>query len=148
MSKEPTSDHYTKLNDRVAIITGSSRGIGRATAMAFARECAKVAVVSRNKDRCDNVASEIVKDGGEALSIQADVANEADVARMVKQTIDRFQRIDILVNNAAVNLPYLAVTELSLDQWNWIVGTNLTGTFLCCRAVLPQMIYCLITSLK
>ncbi len=128
-----------RLKDRVAIITGGSRGIGRAMALAFAREGAKVAIVGRNKSRCDKTVGEISKAGGVAISIQADVSREADVARMVKETKDKFQRIDILVNDAAVNLPYRAIADLTLEEWNWVVGVNLTGTFLCSRAVLPEM---------
>lgn len=129
-----------RLAKRVAIVAGGSRGIGRAIALAFAHEGAKVAVVGRNKSRCDEVVSQISKNGGDAISVQADVANEADVARMAEKTKEKFQRIDILVNSAAVNLPYRTVTELTLDEWNWVIGVNITGTFLCCRAVLPQMI--------
>jgi NAD(P)-dependent dehydrogenase (short-subunit alcohol dehydrogenase family) len=129
-----------RLVGKVAIITGGSRGIGRAIALAFAREGAKVAVVARVKSRCDEVVAQIYKDGGEAISLQADVTSEADVFRMVEQTKDMLQRIDILVNNAAVNHPYRTVTELTLDEWNWVVGVNLTGPFLCSRAVLPEMI--------
>ncbi len=129
-----------KLDGKVVLITGGSRGIGRAVALAFASEGARVAVVSRNKDRCAEVATQISKSGGSALGIQADVASEADVARMVEQVKAKWQRVDILVNVAAVNLPYRAVTDLSLEEWNWIIGVNLTGTFLCCRAVLPLMI--------
>ena len=129
-----------RLANKVAIVTGGSRGIGRALSLAFAREGASVVVVSRNKQNCDEVVNQILKEDGEAISIQADVASEADVAKMVEQTKDRYQHIDILANNAAVNLPYRTVTELTLDEWNWIIGVNLTGTFLCCREVLPQMI--------
>ena len=128
-----------RLKDRVAIITGGSRGIGRAIASAFAQEGAKVAIVSRDKARCDKAADEICKNGGVAIGIQADVSKEADAVRIIKTTKDKFQRIDILVNNAAVNLPYRSVIELTLDEWNWVVGVNLTGTFLCSRAVLPEM---------
>jgi 3-oxoacyl-[acyl-carrier protein] reductase len=128
-----------RLTGKTAIITGGTRGIGRAIAFAFSKEGARVAIVGRNQARCAEVAAQIVSSGGEAIGIQADVAAEADVARMVKQSIDKFQRIDILVNCAAVNLPYRTVAELSLKEWNWVVGVNLTGTFLCCRAVLPQM---------
>ncbi len=129
-----------RLEDKVAIITGGSRGIGRAIASAFAREGAKVVIVSRNKSRCDEAAEDISKNGGIAIGIQADVSSETDVARMVKETGDRFQRIDILVNNAAVNLPYREVIDLTLEEWNWVVGVNLTAPFLCSRAVLPGMI--------
>lgn len=128
-----------RLDKKVAIITGGNRGIGRAIALAFAREGARVSVVGRNKPLCDQVVAEIAKFGGEAISLQADVTSEANVARMVKQTKERFQRIDILVNNAAVNLPYRAVAQLTLEEWNWVVAVNMTGPFLCCRSVVPEM---------
>ena len=130
-----------KLDGKVALITGGSRGIGRAVALAFAGEGAKVAIVGRNKDRCQEVATQISQSGGgSAIGVQADVANEADVAGMVEQVKAKWQRVDILANVAAVNLPYKAVTDLSLEEWNRIIGVNLTGIFLCCRAVLPLMI--------
>lgn len=128
-----------RLAGKVAIVTGGSRGIGRAIALAFAREGAMIAVVSRNEISCDKVVTEITQVGGNAISIRADIASEEDMARMAEQTKDTFKRIDILVNSAGVNLPYKTVTELTLDEWNWVVGVNLTGTFLSCRAVVPQM---------
>ena len=91
-----------RLDNKVAIVTGGSRGIGRALSLAFAREGASVVVASRNKQKCDEVVNEILKENGEAISIQADVASEADVIKMVKQTKDKYQHIDILANNAAV----------------------------------------------
>lgn len=129
-----------RLSGKVAIITGGSRGIGKAISLVFAREGAKVVVVGRKLPRCNEVVDQINQEDGEAISIQADVTSEADVARMTQQTKDKYQRIDILVNNAAVNLPYKTVTELTLDQWNWILNVNLTGPFLCSRSVIPGMI--------
>jgi 3-oxoacyl-[acyl-carrier protein] reductase len=128
-----------RLDGRVAIVTGGSRGIGKATCIALAREGAKVVVVGRNEAMCEAVVSEIIATGGSAMAVRADVSNEADVASMVGATMERFKRIDILVNNAAVNLPYKTVADLTLDDWNRIVSVNLTGTFLCCRAVVPVM---------
>ncbi len=129
-----------RLSGKVAIITGGNRGIGKAISLAFAGEGARVVVVGRNKSRCNEVVDQITEEGGEAIGIQVDVASEADVARMAKQTRDKYRRIDILVNNAAVNLPYRAVTELTLEEWNWVLNINLTGPLLCIRAVLPEMI--------
>ncbi len=128
-----------RLAGKVAIVTGGSRGIGRAIALAFAREGARVAVVSRTESNCDKVVAEIVQLGGTAISIGADIASETDMARMAAHTKAKCQRIDILVNCAAVNLPYKTVTELTLAEWNWVLGVNLTGTFLACRAVAPHM---------
>ena len=128
-----------RLINKVAIITGGSRGIGRGVAVAFAGEGAAVAIVGRNKDTCDETAAFITKSGGTAVSIAADVSKEADVTRMISQTIDKFSRIDLLVNSAAVNLPYREVGDVTLDDWNWLIGVNLTGIFLCCKGALPQM---------
>ncbi|MFH1381623.1 MAG: SDR family oxidoreductase [Chloroflexota bacterium] len=128
-----------RLAGKVAIVTGASRGIGNAIALAFAHEGAKVAVVARDKARCDEAVAQIIKSGGDAISIQTDIASEKDVARMIEQTKEKYQRIDILVNNAAVYLGYKKVIDTTLDEWNWVIGTNLTGVFLCCKAVLPQM---------
>jgi NAD(P)-dependent dehydrogenase (short-subunit alcohol dehydrogenase family) len=128
-----------RLKDKVAIITGGSRGIGRGVAVAFANEGAFVAIVGRNKTVCDETASFITKNGGTAIAISADVSKEADVTDMVALTIEKLHRIDLLVNSAAVNLPYRVVTDVTLDDWNRIIGVNLTGIFLCCKAVLPQM---------
>jgi 3-oxoacyl-[acyl-carrier protein] reductase len=128
-----------KLENKVAIITGGSRGIGRGVAEAFAREGAAVAVVGRDKAVCEETAAFINSKGGRAMGISADVSKEEDVARMAEQTIARFQRIDILVNSAAVNLPYRTVEDVSLIDWNRIIGVNLTGIFLSCKVVLPQM---------
>ena len=129
-----------RLDGRVAIVTGGSRGIGRATSIALAREGAKVVVVGRNESSCEEVVAQIAASGGTAIAVRADVSVETDVTAMVAATMAQFTQIDILVNNAAVNLPYRAVVDLSLDEWNRIVTTNLTGPFLCCRAVVPVMI--------
>lgn len=129
-----------RLAGKVAIITGGSRGIGKAISLAFVQEGAKVAIVGRTWVRIEEVVEQISANRGKAIGIQADVSKEKDVARMVNQTLDKFKRLDILVNNAAVNLPYRTVQELTLADWNWVVGVNLTGSFLCAKAVLPKMI--------
>jgi len=129
-----------RLAGRVALVTGGNRGIGRAISLAFSREGAKVVVVGRNASTCDEAVAAIKAEGGEALAIRADVSCEADVASMVATAVQRFNRIDILVNNAGVNLPYKAVVEITPEEWDYVVGTNLTGPFLCCRAVVPVMI--------
>jgi len=129
-----------RLAGKVAIVTGGGRGIGRAIALAFDSEGARVVVVSRTLPEIEDVARQIAASGREALAVRADVSNETDVADMVRQTLDRFGRVDILVNNAGVNLPYRAVVDLTLDEWNRVLKVNLTGPFLCARAVLPKMI--------
>ena len=128
-----------KLANKVAIVTGGSRGIGRGVAIAFAREGVAVAIVGRDKAVCEETTAFITKNGGTAISVPADVSKEEDAGRIAEQTLEKLHRIDILVNSAAVNLPYRAVSEVALADWNWIIGVNLTGIFLVCKAVLPQM---------
>jgi 3-oxoacyl-[acyl-carrier protein] reductase len=129
-----------RLKDRVGIVTGGSRGIGKAIALAFAREGAQIAVVGRDLERAEKVAGLIESSGGRAIGLRADISIEANVTRMVEQVLSHFGRIDILVNNAGVNLPYRKVLDLTVEEWNHVVGVNLTGAFLCARAVLPSMI--------
>lgn len=134
-------DEKMRLKDKVAIITGGNRGIGKAISIAFAREGAKIAIVGRNLERAEEAAAQIQSTGGQAIGLHADVSIETNVTHMVEQVLTKFGRIDILVNNAAVNLPYRRLTDLTIDEWNHVIAVNLTGPFLCSRAVLPTMIH-------
>ena len=129
-----------KLAGKVAMITGGGRGIGRAIALSFAAEGASVVVSGRTSPEIKEVAREVEKQGRKSLALQADVSREEDVKNMIGETVKVFERVDILVNNAATNLPYRNVTDLTLAEWNRVLEVNLTGPFLCCRAVLPTMI--------
>ena len=129
-----------RLDGIVAIVTGASRGIGRAIAIRFATEGARVVVnYATNADLAAAVVSEIGEGGGEAVAIQADVSARADVGRLVDETMSRFGRIDTLVNNAGVMFtkPMLEVTE---DEWDQTIDVNLKGAYLCSKAVVPIMI--------
>jgi len=129
-----------RLKDRVAIVTGSSRGIGRAIALRFADEGAKVVVnwVGGEKAAAE-VVDEIKKKGTEALSVRADVSRLADVQNLVQSTIDRFGQIDVLVNNAGVMFTR-GVLETSEDDWDRTIDVNLKGAYLCSKEVAPIMV--------
>ena len=130
---------HMKLDGKVAIVTGGGRGIGRAVALSFAREGADVVVSARTGVEIEGVACELRELGRQSLAVQGDVSRESDVANLVARTLETFGRIDILVNNAASNLPSRQVVDLTLAEWNRVVAVNLTGPFLCCKAVLPTM---------
>jgi len=129
-----------KLAGKVAVITGGWRGIGRAMALCFAREGASVVVSARTRSEIEEVAREVENLGQRSLAVQADVSKEEEVENMIGETLKAFKRVDILVNNAATNLPNRNVVDLTLDEWNRVFEVNLTGPFLCCRAVLRTMI--------
>jgi len=128
------------LADKVAIITGGGRGLGRAFAEVFAQEGAKIVVVSRTKREIDEVAGEISRRGGKAIAVQADVRDEFEVREMVRRTISTFSKIDILVNNAGMMGPLGPITEIRKEDWEEVLGVNVTGMFLCSREVLRYMI--------
>jgi 3-oxoacyl-[acyl-carrier protein] reductase len=129
-----------RLAGKVAIVTGSSRGIGKAIAERFAAEGAKVTVNwMGNEQQAQGVVDSIERAGGEALSVQADVSSSADVKKLVSAAVDRFGRIDILVNNAGVMFTksFLDTTE---DDWDRTIDVNLKGAYLCAKAVAPVML--------
>lgn len=127
------------LENKVAIITGGGRGIGKATAIALAQAGARIVVAARTSSEIETVANEIQTMGGQALAIQTDVSNEKEVQHMIQKTIQVYERVDILVNNAAVNIPPKSLVDLTLEEWNWVMGINLTGVFLCSKYVLKHM---------
>ena len=129
-----------RLANRIATVTGGGRGIGRAICLAFAREGAQVVTTARTQSEIEQVASEIRTLGQKALAVGTDVSDEASVASLVNATLGAFGRIDILVNNAAINHSSCPVVELDPRDWDSIMAVNLKGTFLCCRAVLQKMI--------
>jgi NAD(P)-dependent dehydrogenase (short-subunit alcohol dehydrogenase family) len=127
-----------QLQDRVAIVTGASQGIGKAIARAFALEGAKVVMASRSRDELTAAANDIIGEGGTAFPVPTDVRVEADIVKLFGTTKDRHGRLDILVNNAGVttNKP---TDDLPLSEWQRVVDTNLTGAFLCSREALKIM---------
>jgi NAD(P)-dependent dehydrogenase (short-subunit alcohol dehydrogenase family) len=131
--------HEFSLEGKVAVVTGASRGIGRAIALRLAEAGAKVVVSSRKLENVRTVADEIRASGGEGLALQAHVGRQDDVAALVVQTVEAFGRVDVVVNNAATNPHFGPALTADEGQWAKILDTNLTGAFRVCRAVVPQM---------
>ena len=129
-----------KLEGKVSIVTGGGRGIGRVIALRFAAEGAAVAVSGTRKEALDLVAQEIREGAGHALPVVSDVADEADVERLVAATLDQFGQIDILVNNAGIAGPTALAIDVTREDWDRTLAVNLTGAFLCAKHVLPHMI--------
>lgn len=124
-----------KLSGKVAIVTGGSRGIGKATAKEFVQEGAHVAITARDPMRLEKTANDI----GNVYFIPGDIRNENDVQNVVKKTVDKFGRIDILVNNAGVFPQVKPLHKISDQEWNEVIDVNLTGQFRFTRAVIPFM---------
>ena len=129
-----------RLKGRVAIVTGSGRGLGKAFALGLAGEGADVVVTSRTQSAVDQVAAEIVATGRRALALRVDVSDEKSVLDMVEKALKEFGKIDILVNNAGIVTPFREVVDLPVEEWDRTLSVNLRGTFLCSKAVLPTMI--------
>ncbi len=126
------------LKEKVAIITGARRGMGKADALLLAKSGAKISVVDISLEECQQVADEIKKEGGEAIAIKCDVTKKSEVEEAVKKTVDRFGRLDILVNNAGICQfkPFLEMTE---EEWDKTLDVNLKGYFLFAQAAAKEM---------
>ncbi|MGH7181471.1 MAG: SDR family NAD(P)-dependent oxidoreductase [Nitrospiraceae bacterium] len=127
-----------RLKDKVAIVTGSSSGIGKAIALRFGAEGAKVIVTARRMALCEQTAAQIKKSGGEAWALQTDVADESQVERLIKETVKHYGRVDVLVNNAGV-IAGGRLAETTTKAFDAVMNVNLRGTFFCCRAGFMQM---------
>ena len=128
-----------RLENRVALITGGTSGIGEASAILFAKEGAKVTITGRNEKRGRAVAEKITKDGGKALFIRTDVRSAQECAHAVNETLSTYNGLDILFNNAGVFYPHTAV-DCTEEEWDLQMDINLKGTFLMSKAALPRMI--------
>lgn len=128
-----------QLANKVAIITGSTSGIGKSCALLFAKEGAKVVITGRNKERGEAVVAEIKANNGEAIFVQADVVSSSDLDRLVAETLCHFQKIDILVNNAGI-YKLMSLEEMSEADFSRILDTNLKSVFLLTKKVMPYIL--------
>ena len=130
-----------RLKDKVAIVTGAGQGIGAAYARRLAEEGAVVVLADINEGKARAVADDIRAKGYEALAVKTDVSNEQSTKSLARQVLDRYGRIDILINNAAVfsTIKLKPAEEISVEEWDRVLNVNLRGVFLCCKAVIPSM---------
>lgn len=126
------------LKDKVALVTGASQGIGRDTALALAKAGAKVAAAARNEEKLHTLVAEITNIGGEALAIKLDVADQDQVKSAFKRVTEKFSRLDILINNAAITRDGLAL-RMKAEDWEAVLRTNLTGAHFCIQQALATM---------
>lgn len=128
-----------KFKDKVVLVTGASRGIGKATALSFAKEGAKIIVNYNNSQKeANDVVKEISKMGSETIALKCDVSKEEEVKKMVSESIKKFGRIDILVNNAGIVFD-IPLFEKTVEQWNKTLGVNLIGIYLCSKYAAPYL---------
>ncbi len=129
-----------KLEGQVAVITGAGRGIGRAIALAYAREGARLVLAARSEPELAETAAEASQAGAEAIAIRTDVTSQVGTERLARRAVERFGRIDVLVNNAGISGPIGPLQGNDIAEWVDTINVNLTGTFLVCRAVVPVML--------
>jgi NAD(P)-dependent dehydrogenase (short-subunit alcohol dehydrogenase family) len=127
-----------RLENKVAIVTGAGKGIGQGIAKVFSQEGAKVVVIDWDEEAGKKTAEEIRQSGGDALFVNCDVSNEEQVKTMVQATLDKYGRIDVLVNNAGIGV-YKPVLEATSDDWDHCLAVNLKGVFLCSKYTIPHM---------
>ena len=129
-----------RLEGQVAVVTGAGRGIGRAIALAYAREGARVALAARSESELEQTAMAVSEAGGEAIAVGTDVTSQVATRNLAERVVERYGRIDVLVNNAGISGPVGPLQDNDIEDWVETINVNLTGTFLVCRSVIPVML--------
>ena len=127
------------MEGKVALVTGASQGLGKALALAYAEQGAKVVVNSRSEGSIKPVAEQVEEEGAEVLAVAADVSEAGDVQKLIDAAVERFGRIDVLVNNAGVLGPRVEILEFPEDEWRKVIDANLTGPYLVSKTAIPHM---------
>jgi NAD(P)-dependent dehydrogenase (short-subunit alcohol dehydrogenase family) len=127
------------LKDKVAIVTGGTRGIGKAIVQLFAREEASLCVVALDENRLDAFIGTLREKKVNCIGVVANTTREDEVRDMVERTVETLGKVDILVNNAGGGSPLVSIEDIDLEEWERIIRNNLTGTYICCKAVIPHM---------
>jgi NADP-dependent 3-hydroxy acid dehydrogenase YdfG len=127
------------IQDKVVVITGGSSGIGYSTAKALAKKGAKIVAGARRLDRLETLKKEIIDDGGEIIICETDVTKKSDCDNLVKQAIDKYGTVDVLINNAGL-MPLSFVKSLKIDEWDRMIDVNIKGVLYCTAAVIPTMV--------
>ena len=138
-SSHPNAPEIVELDGKVAVVTGASKGIGKAIASAFAAAGAKVVLAARTRETLEQVASDLKESGAEAMAVPTDVTDVDAVQRLVERTLGVYQRVDILVNNAGIGY-FGPVVDFAPDNWDTVLNSNLKAVYLCAKYALPPML--------
>lgn len=138
-SSHPNAPEIVKLDGKVVVVTGASKGIGKAIASAFAAAGAKVVLAARTRETLEQVAAELTESGAEAVAVPTDVTDGDAVQRLIEQALTAYQRVDILVNNAGIGY-FGPVVDFAPDDWDTVLNSNLKAVYLCSKYALPSML--------